>query len=158
MILLSDKLSLGNSSDEENAHKITGVTAILNVAVDMPRVQDSEDIEYAHVGLIDGPGNVIAAYSAAVLTLSMLLKRHENSHVLVCCHDGYSRSLAVVLIYMILKAGRISSHPTFPNYWVSWDKAIEQVRIITGEDFAEPHSAHRDMFEKLPLGILEQLL
>ena len=66
--------------------------------------------------------------------------------------------MAVVTIYLILKAGKISNHPTFLNYWVSWDRMLDKLRRDVGYPLLEPHAAHREAFDKLPLGALEMLL
>lgn len=167
MINVADGIWVGSSSDEENLHryyknyksdmgKDLDISAVLNVAVDMPRKQYRLDIEYAQVGLVDGPGNLRSAYCASLLMLSTLLKRHKS--VMVCCHDGKSRSIAVVVMYLTLKGGRVSSHPTFLNHWKSWDVIIKEIEIYCGNKIDDPHESHKEAWDNLPLGILEQLI
>ena len=102
-------LWIGNSESEMQAPG----GAVLNVAQDLPSYRGWPSTEAMHVGLIDGPGNEISAYCAAVLALDALLHRHN---VLVHCHTG-GRSLAVVLLYLCATSDRS---------WVSWLGALEE--------------------------------
>lgn len=158
MIALTRELLIGNSYDEQHATLCINykIKAILNVAYDMPRGQFSDEIEYMHVGLIDGPGNIQANYCAAVLAVASLIDRCKN--VLICCPNGNSRSVAVVVMYLILKAGRVSNHPTILNHWLTWDQVLNDLRFQTDRDLPEPHWSHKEAADKLPYGILEQLL
>lgn len=152
MICISENLWIGDSTDGRTHGKIP-VNGVLNVAQDLWLRGIWPGVEYMKVGLIDGPGNLPSAYCTAVLALHVLLRRGS---VLVCCHTG-SRSLAVSLIYLILNRGKTSSHPTFFNYWVTWDKMLEE--LLTKLQFSLPvvHQAHKDAFDKLPLATLELL-
>jgi hypothetical protein len=99
---ITDKLYVGNADDEKRAvHyvRLDMVDRVLVVAQDMEPTCGCEDgVEYMHVGLVDGPGNPLAAYHAAVLALVSLSRR---GRVLVCCHSG-GRSLAVAMMYLCL--------------------------------------------------------
>lgn len=120
---------IGDSTAETKAH----VSAILNVAQDLAPTRGWAKVEVMHVGLIDGPGNEIAAYCSAVLALHALLKKHN---VLVCCHSG-GRALAVVLMHLCLTSGRS---------WENWLIALQE--RIDGA-LPEVNSAHRDAFDKV---------
>lgn len=70
--------------------------ALLNVAQDLRPQRGWPDTESMHVGLIDGPGNEVAAYCAAIYAIDALIHRHN---VLIYCHSG-GRALAVALMYL----------------------------------------------------------
>lgn len=151
-------LIVGNSDDEQDdalfiIHK---VGAVLNVARDMDATRLCEDeIETAQVGLIDGPGNEITAYCAAVLTLCDLLKRHN---VLICCHTGNSRSVVVAMMYLCLTESKRPQYQTLMSCWTTWDTMLTRVRIQAEDPNINPHPAHRDAYEKIPYGVLSAFL
>lgn len=155
MIKVADKIWIGDSDDEQGTNiKMLGIDAILNVAYDLKCSRGwKEKIEYMQVGLIDGPGNLPITYVSAILALISLVDKHN---VLVCCHNG-GRSLAVVIMYLILIRGKISDHPTFLNYWTAWDILLEE---LTNKipDLPTIHNSHKEVFNKLPLGLIESLL
>ncbi len=136
MIRLTDHIWLGHAPDEENADLDTeGISAVLNVAQDLQATRGwMHGIDYMQVGLIDGPGNPLAAYYAAVLALETLLRRHDQ--VLVCCHAG-SRSLAVVLMHLNL-VGRNG-----------WDGCVAILHERVDWTLPVPHAAHRAAFDRL---------
>ncbi len=155
MILhLSDKIWIGDSDAGKNILE-TGMEAALNVAQDLYHKSGWPDIEYTHIGLVDGPGNPVCAYCAAILALHTLVERGYDC-ILVYCHDG-GRSLAVVVMYLVLRRGKTSSHPTFLNYWVGWDKIIAELAATLDDPLPAIHEAHKRAFDKLPLAFLEQL-
>ncbi len=160
MIELEGGIYLGDSSDG-SWHKMSTiyrnkVNAVLNVAHDLHGMLGcTHNIEYAQVGLVDGPGNPISAYCAAVLTLTTLLNRHKK--VMVYCHDG-GRSVAVVAMYRILKEGRVSGGPSMPHCWKIWGSVIDKLNEEAETVLPEPHAAHMEAADKLPYGILERLV
>jgi len=95
MDFVTERLAIGNSTDGRNRSTIKklGVGAMLNVAADLD-LATVPGVEYAKVGLIDGPGNRPETLVAAVAVLEHLLARHEK--VVVVCHEGTSRSACVV--------------------------------------------------------------
>jgi hypothetical protein len=138
--------------------------AVFNVAVDLSpylalaRVRDWE--EYAHVGLIDGPGNTLATYCAAVLTLARLVNQYDQ--VFVCCHSG-SRSLVVVTMYLTLAGGRRRPNVNTWSYWPEWagkyGEVTKQCNMVQPSVvLPEIHQAHIDAHNKMPWGLLEVLL
>ena len=157
MIEITERIWIGVAKDEREVDLAKlGIAAILNVAQDMQGTRGwAWRFEAAHVGLIDGPGNPLFAYSAAILTLHLLLDRHEK--VLVFCHNG-GRSLAVALMYLIIRKGKTSSHPTFFNYWVTWDAMLEEISILANGPLPRINAAHKEAFEKLSLSLLEGLI
>lgn len=120
---------IGDSVAEAKIH----INAILNVAHDLKPTRGWSAVEYMHVGLIDGPGNEVTAYCAAVLALHAMLKKHN---VLICCHSG-GRALAVALMYLCA---------TTERSWENWLIAIQE-RIDTG--LPEVNPVHRDKFSKV---------
>lgn len=155
MIQLTDNIWIGSSKDEGYADlAILDIGAILNVAHDLHPTRGWDNgIEYMHIGLVDGPGNAPRMYCAAILGLSYLLDIYQG--VLVVGHD-YSRSLAVVIMYLILKGGRKSEHPSQMHRWGTWQSIFEELSKKT--ELVEPHTAHREAADLIPFGLLEQLL
>lgn len=146
-------LYIGDYEDEKHAK----VCTILNVANDLiPTRGWHWGIEYAHIGLIDGPGNTTALYSAAVLALHSLVSNSEDK-ILVCCHSG-GRSMAVAVMYLIIKRGKRADHPTFLNYWTPWDRVVEELHNQCDIQLPGIHEAHKTAFEKLPLSLIEGLM
>jgi hypothetical protein len=135
MIRLTDNLWIGDSADEERADLAAAkIGVVLNVAQDLHGTRGwLYGIEYAQVGLIDGPGNPLAAYHAAVLALAVLLKR---GRVLLCCHTG-GRALAVAIMYLHLTSGR------------GWDSWLASLRERVDSDLPELHEAHRAAFDRM---------
>lgn len=134
MIRIADNLWVGNSIDGQAAK----VDAVLNVATDLHVKRGWPDVVYAQVGLIDGPGNPLSAYYAAVLALASLVR--PDKHVLVHCHEGKSRSVAVALMYRHAVTGR------------GWDNLLSLVRERVEIDVPNPHEAHRAAFERMDWG------
>lgn len=118
------------------------ITAVLNVARDLLGTIGWPDVEYAQVGLVDGPGNLPADYCSAVSALYSLSNRHRT---LVCCHTG-SRSLAVVLMLSSI----ISSS--------SWDEALKLLNERVDQDLPSVHEAHREVFENTSWVALRAIL
>ena len=144
MIQLGERLWIGDSDDERHADlDEVGVGAVLNVAQDLHGVRGwMNGVEYAQVGLIDGPGNPPSAYYAAVAALGTLVRRWRT---LVVCHTG-SRALAVALMYL-------NVHPRR-----GWDDLLALVRERVDGELPVPHEAHRAAFDKLNWRVLVSAL
>lgn len=159
MIQLTDELWIGTSKDEREGDPNTlSIGAVLNVAQDLEcsRYWWREKVEYAQVGLIDGPGNTLAVYCATVLCLRGLVDRWDR--VMVCCHDG-GRSLAVCMMYLNLTAGQYRPDPLAWSRWLTWDERMEVLRrALPNTELPTPHEAHQAAFGRIPYGILEVLL
>lgn len=138
LIEVATNLWIGNSDEEGMiVHHRPMMDAVLITAHDMVPTNDWKDkIEYMHVGLVDGPGNPLAAYHAAVLALVALVKRGEGQKVLICDHDG-GRSLAVVIMYLYL----LGEGP-------SWDEAVDRM-MDAEEEQPKPHDARCEALERL---------
>lgn len=100
---ITDKIFLGDSAaagDLDYLQEI-GIDGVLNVAFDLDMRENYyyRGIRAHKVGLIDGPGNKIGDYYAAVLKLDSLLK--TQNQVLVHCHAGVSRSPFIVSLYLL---------------------------------------------------------
>jgi hypothetical protein len=136
---------IGTSEDERQVLQYVQcglVDYTLVVAHDMDATHGwQQGVECMKVGLVDGPGNPLAAYHAAVLALVALAHRGK---VLVCCHDG-GRSLAVSIMYLYL----IGEGP-------SWDEAID--RFPSTEIFSRVHETHRKAFFSMDWGMLTRVL
>lgn len=151
MICVSEKLWVGDSSAPRNAYAVKA-KALLNVARDLNGVNAWPDIEYAQVGLVDGPGNTVALYCAAVLTLVNLL---ERGTVIVYDHGG-GRALAVVLFYLNLTTPRErDSQSTFLSHRWSWEELLDRVRKRAEIGLPSVHPAHKKVFDKIPWGVME---
>lgn len=169
LIELTDKVSVGDGDAEKDAARNKTFDSILVVAHDMDptgtwnkvnryshqwlheaglgNVVDLGGVRYSHVGLIDGPGNRLAMYHAAVLALAALAARGRT---LVCCHDG-GRSIAVAIMYLYL----MGEGP-------HWDEAV--IRMVNsrplGSKFplALPHEIHKKAFTLMDWGMLTRVL
>ena len=145
MIKLTNALWIGDSNDEVGADLDSyGIGSILNVAQDLQAVRGwLNNVEYAQVGLIDGPGNTPAMYYAAVLVLHALLERNK---VLVCCHTG-GRSLAVAMMYL---------HGADT---VKWDEQITEIskQLSPEVELPVPHESHKLAFERINWRLLTSL-
>ena len=147
MIKLTENLWIGDSSDERHADLASlDIAAVLNVAHDLGCTRRHPGIgpEYAHVGLVDGPGNTVADYCAAVLALATLVRR--RGRVLVCCHSG-GRAMAVALMYLDVVWGMHG-----------WEWCLEILRERVDADLPVPHAAHRAVFERIDVRLLAGLL
>lgn len=110
---ITDSIWLGNSSDVVAA--VGKVDAMLNCAHDLPCTRQWGHVYSAHCGLVDGPGNRMSAYYSAVAQLGALILTGKK--VLVYCHDGESRSAAVVMMYLYATDGG-------KRGWDHWRKFI----------------------------------
>lgn len=146
LIEITDKIWVGNGSDERQALSYVRsgiIDRVLIVAQDMdPSYGWRHGAEYMHVGLVDGPGNLLATYHAAVLALVSLVYAGK---VLVCCHNG-GRSLAVVIMYQYL----MGEGPSWIEYIDRWEREHGASLSI--------HAAHREAFFLMDWGMLSRVL
>lgn len=157
MIQLTDSLWIGDSDDGYVFASSEVVGGVLNVAEDLRGECGWPDVEYAQVGLVDGPGNEITSYCAAILTLAALLRRHQV--VVVYDHDG-GRALAVCMMYLNLVGGKYRPHTTAWSHWLTWKERLAHVMtdVRANEVLPQVHTAHKEVFTKIPYGVLEVLL
>ncbi len=146
MIEVAEGIWVGDSDDEQEVLD-SGTECVLVVAHDMqPTMGYGDGVEYMQVGLVDGPGNPLATYHAAVLALVILARK---GRVLVCCHDG-GRSLAVVIMYLYLTGNG-----------PSWDEALERLRAKSRDRFCsipDIHPIHEKAFHLMDWGFLSRVL
>lgn len=152
MTQITDQLWLGTASDldpsDHNRYPvlITGCEAVLNCAHDLMCIEFDVLImvEYAHVGLVDGPGNSMVDYHAAMLKLcSMLLRGKITS---VHDHDITSRSVAVVIMAL---------HALHRRGWDHW---LSVIREKCDLPLLTPHEQHFRAFNKINWRLVSTVL
>lgn len=135
---IRDNLFLGSSQDampHRSAQlKEAGITAILNLARDLNDVPIDLDIHRYHVGIMDGGGNNAIVVACSLVLLGGLLK--EGHKVLVHCHEGKSRSAAVIVSYLV----KAKEHSTF-------EEAEAELKSIRPR--VDIHPEVRDLFKSV---------
>lgn len=134
MTEITPNLFLGNSADARDIGiiKSNKITGILNVAHDLANALGHDDgLFITTVGLRDGPGNSLIMYHAATLCLYSMI-HHEKLKTLVHCHEGKSRSAAIVIMYLHLLERR------------GWDWGLAKLK--EKRPIVEPHEAHWKAF------------
>lgn len=142
MIQVAEKIWIGNSATRWRDYRNLRIKGVLNVAQDLRGIVGWPDVEYMQVGLIDGPGNLISTYCAAVLSLAALVRHHRT---LVFCHTG-SRSMAVAAMYLNESAGR------------NWDDLMMLLGERVDEELPKPHPAHHEAFDRMNWSLLRTLM
>lgn len=144
MIKVSHNIWVGDSNIDSLANfRAIKAKAILNVAYDLKGIHGWPGIEYTQVGLIDGPGNAIESYYAAILALSGLLRRHPK--VIVYDHSG-GRAMVVTIMYLNLTYSCLC--------WDAWISLMqERVEI----DLPSVNLAHIESFGKINWTLLREL-
>lgn len=156
MILLTEGIWIGNSDDGYLTEDNIKVGAVLNVARDLPGESEWPDVEYAQVGLIDGPGNEVKDYCAAVIVLASMVKRHKD--VMVYDHEG-KRSFVVGLMYLCLTRSERNINRTFMSCFRSWESMVEEYYTgLVAENIPPVCKSHKEAFDRMPFGVLEALL
>jgi hypothetical protein len=92
---ITDMIAIGNLIDAEKPDK--RINHILCLKPDC--CKGRTDIKVTCIPLVDGPGNRRKLYKMAVNTIRSALEAKE--HILVHCHAGRSRSVAVVARYLM---------------------------------------------------------
>lgn len=155
MICVGRGLWVGDSKDGcALDEKIDGV---LNVAQDLRSRLGWPHVEHMQAGLVDGPGNDVMAYCAAITAVTTLCRRYEG--VLIYDHSG-GRALAVAAMYLNLVGGKFRPEPLSWSHWLSWEERIAQISKGPPARILLPtvHEAHRTAFADIPYGLLEALL
>ncbi len=147
MTEITKNIWLGDSHDAEHADLMkAGIDGILNCAKDLECTRGwSDGLIYAKCGLIDGPGNSIGVYHAGILMLNSLLMTEKR--VLVVSHNGISRSVAIVMMYLSATHSRLG--------WDGWRTRIAALKEIP-ED--KPHEAHRLAFNRMNWRLINSIL
>ncbi len=145
MTRLTDYIWIGDSADAASSDLNEPKIAVLfNCAHDLQCIRGwVHGVEYVHVGLVDGPGNSLATYTAALLRLCSVVLGKQR--VLVYDHDGGSRATALVIMCM---------HALHRRGWVHW---LEWVRSKLDQQVA-PHDAHFHAFNAVNWRLVSQTL
>ena len=147
MIKITDKIWLGSSHDAEHADlKPDKITAILSCVHDLEGKRGWTDgVEFAQCGLVDGPGNTMAAYHAAVLRLAAFVLGGRKT--LVHDHHGMSQAVFAVICVLQLLEGRMG--------WDHWLNVIKDKQAILD---GNPHEEHCKAFNRLNWRLLSSVL
>jgi hypothetical protein len=144
---ITNQIWIGNSQDacHSTPLKEAGIDAVLNCAFDLfgQRGWDHQ-LHFAHCGLADGPGNPLSSYYSAILQLCSLVKLGKK--ILVHCHKGESRSVAVVI-------GYLNSEDNLG--WDHWRNFIRSIRTTPDHT---PHQALKsELFDKVDWNTLAMI-
>ena len=137
---ITENIWLGNSRDARKLEELerAGITAILNVAIDLPNRVQHPEIVSSHTGLVDGPGNGPARYLSAILQLAALTQAGYT--VLVHCHEGISRSPFVVACLLVVARAQPDLYAAL-NYIAQRrpqiDPAPGHFKVVTNERLTE---------------------
>jgi protein-tyrosine phosphatase len=87
---------IGNARDARDVPHVlnTGITAVVDLAMEEPPVPYPRDIAYCRFPLIDGGGNLPGVLGASIDTVVAFIR--SRTPTLVACGGGMSRSPAVV--------------------------------------------------------------
>jgi hypothetical protein len=93
--VIAGKLWIGNARDTRDARCVlsTGVTAVIDLAIEEPPASFPRDITYCRFPLLDGPDNPPARLHLAITTASALIKARIPT--LIACGGGMSRAPSV---------------------------------------------------------------
>lgn len=97
---ITDQVAIGNYRDA--AALPAGIDAVLSLKEDCCD-ECREDVEVLCVPLVDGPGNDLRGVWEAVGFIADVVAAGER--ILVHCHAGRSRSVAVVARYLVESRG-----------------------------------------------------
>ena len=142
---------IGDSHDARNL--APQIAAVLNVADDLDVRHDPRTTIAVKVGLGDsvstdvteGPQAHAKMYIMAADALKMLSR--ANQTVLVHCHEGISRSSAVVALWLVQEHG-FSLHAALKLIRAKRKAALERVRQ-TYPRARIPHACHERMLRQL---------
>ena len=112
---ITPQIWIGNSHDASQPHQ-AGFSHVLNCAHDLnQKVGWANRVRHFHVGMVDG-ANHPALYAAALNILDAICA-DPGAKVLVHCHEGRSRSVYVVALYLVSKQIKLDM-----------DQALEYIR------------------------------
>jgi protein-tyrosine phosphatase len=97
---ITAKLLIGRRllRDEATNLKHSGVSAVLDLAPELPKIRGLEAMEYRHVPMLDLVSPSLAQVHAA---LEFIDAQPPDSKLLIHCALGYSRSVVVAAAYLI---------------------------------------------------------
>lgn len=142
---ITNNIWIGNSNDStaEDRLKKLGINAILNVANDLPEILGwRQGFHSSHCGLVDGEGNTKSLYLSAITQLHALVEMQKK--ILVHCHEGKSRSAAIVVAYLDGIDGQ---------GWDYWENEVKAKRSIV-----QINLVHKNALEILRNSIKELLI
>ena len=142
VIQVTDDLWIGNNHDVEY-ESLVDVNSVLNVASDMIIRRPVGNITYAHCGIVDGPGNLLATYHAAILMLHTLVS--SRGATLVVDHDGTTRSVVISIMYL---------HSLRRMGWDHWLGVIQS----KCKDDISLHTSHRTAFNRINWRLLSTVI
>ena len=95
---ITDDIAIGNIEDAMNVASLraSGITAVLCLN-GFPQEAKRHGLAWVGITLIDGPGNSMDDFKAAVAALHELSQTHK---VMVHCMEGLSRSALVVSCFL----------------------------------------------------------
>lgn len=151
---MTDTLWLGDSCDVNHGVGLHGLKAVLNVADDLAISRTIPDVAYAQIGLVDGPGNPLAAYHAAVLALYTLLRIGPT---MVVDHGGTTSAAVVAIMYQHLTRRMGWDHwlkVISDRYKAGFDRSIIDhttgaVRTFVVQSDVEINAAHLSAFNRI---------
>ena len=90
--ILPHSLWLGHARDAQDFKRVfdLGISALVQLAVEEPALQQPRELICCRFPLVDGPGNEIVVLNLAITTLANLLE--QKVPTLVTCGAGLSRS------------------------------------------------------------------
>ena|ERR1019366_6161963 len=143
MTKITPDIWLGDSKDAESADlKKDGIGAMLNVAHDLQCKRGwSDGIEYAQCGLVDGPGNTMASYHAALLKLCALVCGGRKTLVVDHVAGGRAVAVAIMGLHAMRRMG-----------WAHWLKEIAKALAKVDEQgfsCVEVHPKHKEAFDRI---------
>lgn len=102
---ITDRIAIGNYLEAQDAELVQreAIRGILGLLPQPEGFAPPGAIPFRRIPLIDGAGNDLFTFRLAVDTLATLLA--DAPPVLVHCHAGRSRSVAVVAGYLVLHGG-----------------------------------------------------
>lgn len=104
---ITDSIAIGNFLDAQDADllRVEAIGSILGLTTALDQ-HEAEQLGVRFIRVIpldDGPGNSVAQFAAALEALSDLAQNAPP--VLVHCHMGRSRSVAIVAAYLMATQG-----------------------------------------------------
>jgi len=136
--IIPQKLWLGDAMDARNLVRLhdIGIVAVVDLAREELPPQVTRDMTYCRFPLIDGAGNAPELVSAAIETISSLIRKQVTT--LVSCGGGMSRSPTIVAAALAIV--RIDSpdnclqqiidghpHDVSPPLWADVKKAYNKI-------------------------------
>lgn len=132
MKFISKRVAIGDSDDAKNEKhlRLSGITAILNVAFDLE--SEPTQLVSRKAGLISGPGNTTNMIQEAVDTAVKLLEVHDR--ILIYGHNGVTRA-PLVGAAVRTKIGNAFDFLTEPKRITNFESSIHFIQSKTEISF-----------------------